>query len=557
MSKHIFVTGGVVSSLGKGLTASSLGRLLKSRGYRVRLQKLDPYLNVDPGTMNPFEHGEVFVTEDGGEADLDLGHYERFVDENTSRGSNATTGAIYSSVIAKERRGDYLGKTVQVIPHITDEIKARIEAMEDDDIDVVITEVGGTVGDIEILPFLEAIRQFRKDAGRDNVCYVHVTLVPHLGTSGEHKTKPTQHSVTELRSRGIQPDIIVCRSDHPMTDELKHKISNLCDVQMSSVISAIDASNLYAIPLNMHDEGLDSEVCEVLRLSVDGDHVACLDEWREFVSRTMNMTRTVRIGIIGKYIDLPDAYLSVVESLRHAGFAHGTKIDVTWVDAESVSPLLAPSQLDSLDGFVIPGGFGNRGIEGKIAAADYSRDNHIPTLGICLGLQVMSIAFARAHGLEGANSREFDPSARHLVIDLMDDQRNVVDMGGTMRLGSYPAMLSRGSQVARAYGAEAVSERHRHRFEFNPKYRSRLEDAGLRCSGLSPDGRLVEFIELPGHPYWVGTQAHPEFKSRPNRPHPLFLELLRASIARADERNESTGVSQSDVVDVTAKTLHS
>lgn len=537
MSKHIFVTGGVVSSLGKGLTASSLGLLLKARGFSVRLQKLDPYLNIDPGTMNPFEHGEVFVTEDGGETDLDLGHYERFTDENTTRQSNATTGSIYSTVLAKERRGDYLGRTVQVIPHITDEIARRIAVMDSDDVDVVITEVGGTVGDIEILPFLEAIRQYRNEVGRDNVCYIHVTLVPHLSTSGEHKTKPTQHSVTELRSRGISPDVIVCRSDLPIPDALKRKISQLCDVPVKSVVTAIDSESLYDIPLNMHEEGLDAGVCEALALGERGTRPVdiSLDAWRDFVCKTKDLRNTVRIGITGKYVDLPDAYLSVVESLHHAGFANDAKVEVVWVDAESVSPLLAPGILGDLDGMVIPGGFGDRGIEGMIAAADFSREQGLPTLGICLGLQVMTISFARQSGLVGANSREFDPEAPHHVIDLMEDQRDVTHFGGTMRLGTYPAMLTPGSQVARAYGATTVSERHRHRFEFNPRYRSRLEGSGLVCSGLSPDGRLVEFVELPSHPFWVGTQAHPEFKSRPTRAHPLFRELVAAALQRRGE----------------------
>ena len=533
MAKHIFVTGGVASSLGKGLTASSLGRLLKSRGLRVTMQKLDPYINVDPGTMNPFEHGEVFVTEDGGETDLDLGHYERFIDENLHRDSNATTGSIYQSVIAKERRGDFLGRTVQVIPHVTDEIKQRITRLATDDVDVVITEVGGTVGDIEILPFLEAIRQFRKDVGRENVCYVHLTLVPYIGPSGEQKTKPTQHSVTELRSRGIQPDVIVCRSDKPISESLKAKISLLCDVPTHAVVSAVDTANIYEIPLVLHLEGLDDEVCRLLRLSGQPD----LGRWEAVVERVERATTPVRIGLIGKYVNLPDAYLSVVEALRHAGFDLGAKVDVEWVQAEEVTGLLAEARLHHLDGMVIPGGFGERGIEGKIAAAGYSLANKVPCLGLCLGLQVMVIEFARSMaGLEGANSREFDGSSPYLVIDLMDEQREVVDMGGTMRLGAYAARLTPGTQVARAYGDSVVYERHRHRYEVNPRHRSRLEAAGLVCSGTSPDDRLVEFIELPGHPCWIGTQAHPEFKSRPDRPHPLFRELVAAALARAEGR---------------------
>jgi CTP synthase len=536
VAKHIFVTGGVASSLGKGLTASSLGRLLKSRGLRVTMQKLDPYINVDPGTMNPFEHGEVFVTEDGGETDLDLGHYERFIDENLHRDSNATTGSIYQSVIAKERKGDFLGKTVQVIPHVTNEIKERITRLADDDVDVVITEVGGTVGDIEILPFLEAIRQFRKDVGRDNVCYIHLTLVPYIGPSGEQKTKPTQHSVTELRSRGIQPDIIVCRSDKPISEGLKRKISLLCDVATNAVVSAVDARNIYEIPLVLHMEGLDARVCELLRL--DGGQAPDLRPWEALVERVEAATRPVRIGLIGKYVNLPDAYLSVVESLRHAGFAHGAKVEIDWIQAEDVEGLLADGRLRELDGIVIPGGFGERGIEGKIAAAGYAREHEIPCLGLCLGLQVMVIEYARSvAGMTAANSREFDSRAPHHVIDLMDEQREVVEMGGTMRLGSYPARLKPGSQIAKAYGDSVVYERHRHRYEVNPRHRRRLEDAGLVCSGTSPDDRLVEFIELPTHPCWIGTQAHPEFKSRPDRPHPLFLELLAASVARAEGRS--------------------
>jgi CTP synthase len=540
VTKHIFVTGGVASSLGKGITASSLGRLLKSRGLRVTLQKLDPYLNVDPGTMNPFEHGEVFVTDDGGETDLDLGHYERFVDESLSRDSNATTGSIYSAVIAAERRGDYLGKTVQVIPHITDEIKRRINRLATDDVDVVITEIGGTVGDIEILPFLEAIRQFRLDVGRDNVCYVHVTLVPFIGPSGEQKTKPTQHSVTELRSRGIQPDCIVCRSEGPISPELKRKISNLCDVPVDAVVNAADAGNLYEVPLVLHEEGLDDVVC---RLFGFGERDIDLSEWEILIDRIETAESPVRVGIIGKYVSLPDAYLSVVEALKHGGFAHGAKVAVDWIQAEEVEGLLADGRLRDLDGIVIPGGFGERGVEGKIAAAGYARHHHVPCLGLCLGMQVMTIDYARnVAGLAGANSSEFDPQTPHPVIDLMEAQRDVRDMGGTMRLGAYIAELVPGSQVARLYGREVVSERHRHRYEFNPRYRTRLEGTdearpGLRCSGTSPDGRLVEFIELVDHPFWIGTQAHPEFKSRPDRPAPLFREFVRAALDRAEGRN--------------------
>ena len=534
MTKHIFVTGGVASSLGKGIAASSLGRLLKSRGLRVTMQKLDPYINVDPGTMNPFEHGEVFVTDDGGETDLDLGHYERFIDEPLSRGSNATTGSIYSAVLAAERRGDYLGKTVQVIPHITDEIKRRITRLAGDDVDVVITEIGGTVGDIEILPFLEAIRQLRLDLGRDNVCYVHVTLVPFIGPAGEQKTKPTQHSVTELRARGIQPDLIVCRSERPLSDALKQKISRLCDVAPEAVVNAADAESLYEVPLALHEEGFDEIVRRHLGLPAGEPH---LGEWEVLVERIESATREVRIGIIGKYVSLPDAYLSVVEALRHGGFHHGARVEVEWVQAEEVEGLLVDGRLRDLDGIVIPGGFGERGVEGKIAAAGYAREEMVPCLGLCLGMQAMTIEWARNElGLTGANSTELDPATPHPVIDLMDSQRDVTDKGGTMRLGAYIAELTEGSVAARAYGKTVVSERHRHRYEFNPRYRGKFEGSGFVCSGASPDGRLVEFIELPDHPFWVGTQAHPEFKSRPNRPAPLFREFMGAALERAEGR---------------------
>ena len=536
MTKYVFVTGGVSSSLGKGLTASSLGRLLKCRGLRVTMIKLDPYINVDPGTMNPFEHGEVFVTHDGGETDLDLGHYERFIDEELNRSSNATTGSIYSAVISKERRGDYLGKTVQVIPHVTDEIKERIRKLDSDEVDVVIVEVGGTVGDIEIVPFLEAIRQFRHDVGRDNVCYVHLTLVPYLAPSGEQKTKPTQHSVTELRSRGIQPDVIVCRSDQPISDALKRKVSLLCDVPVNAVISAVDAPSIYEIPLVLHDEGFDEVVCDTLAIDSELNPVD-LSVWESVVSQVSASERPVRIGVVGKYVNLPDAYLSVGEALRHAGFHHGAKVEVDWIQAEQVPDLIGTDRMLHLDGIVVPGGFGERGIEGKIDAVRYAREHEVPCLGLCLGLQVMVIEVARhLVGLEHANSREFDSMTPDAVIDLMDDQHNVVDMGGTMRLGSYVAQLVAGSTVADAYGTTVVSERHRHRYEVNPRYRAALEEAGLMCSGASPDGRLVEFVELPGHPFWVGTQAHPEFKSRPDRPHPLFRELLAAALVRAEGR---------------------
>jgi CTP synthase len=535
VTKFIFVTGGVSSSLGKGLTASSLGRLLKCRGLRVTMCKLDPYINVDPGTMNPGEHGEVFVTEDGGETDLDLGHYERFIDENLNKRSNTTTGWIYRSVIEKERRGDFLGRTVQVIPHVTDEIKGRVRRLADDDVDIVIVEIGGTVGDIEIVPFVEAIRQFRRDIGRDNVCYVHLTLVPYL-VSGEQKTKPTQHSVTELRSRGIQPDVIVCRSDKPISEGLKRKISLLCDVSMEAVVSAVDAPSIYEIPLVLHEQGLDAYVCRTLGID-DTKYPIALGEWEELVRRVESLSRRVRVGIVGKYVNMPDAYMSVVEALRSGGFHHGAHVELDWIDAEMVPGMLGSDRFRSLDAIVIPGGFGVRGIEGMVAAAGYARDNGIPCLGLCLGLQVMVIAVARDWaGLDRANSREFDSLTPHPVIDLMPDQAEVTDKGGTMRLGSYQATLMPESRVAKAYGTLGVTERHRHRFEFNNRYRAKLEAVGLVCSGSSPDGRLVEFVELSEHPFWVGTQAHPEFKSRPDRPHPLFRELVAAALERAEGR---------------------
>ena len=535
MAKHIFVTGGVASSLGKGLTAASLGRLLVARGLRVTMQKLDPYINVDPGTLNPYEHGEVFVTDDGGETDLDLGHYERFIDVSLTRDSNATTGSIYQKVLADERRGEYLGRTVQVIPHITDEIKERIRKLATSDVDVVITEVGGTVGDIEILPFLEAIRQMRLEVGRQNICYVHVTLVPFIGPSGEQKTKPTQHSVTELRSRGVQPDAIVLRSEGPIEDGLRNKISNLSDVELAGVVNAPDSSVLYEIPMVLRSEGLDSFLLGILGLEdVEPD----LADWEAMLARIKAPEATVRIGIIGKYVTLPDAYLSVVEALRHAASYHGVEVDIEWIHAEEIEGLLAAGRLRHLDGMVIPGGFGSRGIEGKIAAAAYSRQNDIPCLGLCLGLQVMVVEFCRNElGLLGANSTEFDANTLHPVIDLMHAQRGIQDKGGTMRLGAYVARLAPRSRVAAMYGDTLVNERHRHRYEVNSAYRERMEAAGLQCSGLSPDGRLAEFIELDGHSFWVGTQAHPEFKSRPNRPAPLFCGLVGAALARAEGRN--------------------
>lgn len=535
VAKHIFVTGGVTSSLGKGLTAASVGRLLVSRGLRVAMQKLDPYINVDPGTMNPFQHGEVYVTHDGCETDLDLGHYERFVGVNTSRMSNVTTGAIYQSVIGKERRGDYLGDTVQVIPHITNEIKERIQRLATDEVDVVITEIGGTVGDIEILPFLEAIRQFRKDVGRNNVYYIHITLIPFIGPSGEQKTKPTQHSVTELRSRGIQPDALVCRSDRPIDTALKRKLSLFCDVELEGVVSAVDADSIYEIPTVLHEEGLDEHICKTLHL--DG-HDADLSEWNALVERVRSADRSVTIGIVGKYVGLPDAYLSVVEALRHGGFANGARIDVRWIASDDAEGMLAESVLDELDGILVPGGFGIRGIEGKIQAVRYAREKGVPFLGICLGLQCAVIEFARnVLGLREANSSEFDPLTVDPVVDLMADQADVEDLGGTMRLGTYVARLNQGSTAIAAYGAEVISERHRHRYEVNNRYRERIEEGGLKTSGLSPDGRLVEIVELEDHPFFVASQFHPEFQSRPLDPAPLFREFIRAAVAHGQTRD--------------------
>jgi CTP synthase len=537
-TKHLFVTGGVASSLGKGLTASSLGRLLKARGIRVTMQKLDPYLNVDPGTMNPFQHGEVFVTDDGTETDLDVGHYERFLDTELQGMANVTTGQIYSNVIAKERRGDYLGDTVQVIPHITNEIKARILDMGGPGVDVVITEVGGTVGDIESLPFLEAIRQIRHEIGRDRCFFLHVSLLPYIVPSGELKTKPTQHSVAALRSIGIQPDAIVCRADRPISDGLKRKVSLMCDVDEEAVVAAPDAPSIYDIPKVLHSEGLDAYVVQRLRLlfrDVDWS------DWDDLLRRVHRPARSVTIALVGKYVDLPDAYLSPAEALRAGGFANDAKVNIRWVPSDDCqTPEGAARALDGVDGVLIPGGFGVRGIEGKIGAVTHARTHKIPLLGLCLGLQCVAIEVARnVAGLAGANSTEFDPATPYPVIATMADQEDVVagerDMGGTMRLGLYPAVLAEGSLVRRLYGAEMVEERHRHRYEVNNAYRDVLEQAGLRCSGLSPDGRLVEFVELPReiHPYLVATQAHPEFLSRPTRPHPLFSGLVAAALEHA------------------------
>ena len=542
MTKHIFVTGGVASSLGKGLSAASLGRLLKARGLKIQLQKLDPYINVDPGTMNPFQHGEVFVTEDGGEADLDLGHYERFVNINCNKNSNATTGSIYSKVLEKERRGEYLGQTVQVIPHITDEIKSRINALSGPDVDVVITEVGGTVGYIEILPFLEAIRQFRKDVGRNNVFYIHVTLIPFIGPSHELKTKPTQHSVTELRSRGIMPDAIICRSDRPISKHLKEKISSQCDVPNEGIITAMDAKSLYDIPLVLHKEGLDNYVCNILNINAPEPD---LTQWLSLVDKVKSLSRSVTIGIVGKYINLPDAYLSVVESLKHGGYASDVEVKIKWIASDDDDLLDLSEAFDDVDGVVVPGGFGFRGIEGKVQAIKYVRENNIPFLGICLGMQCAVIEYARSFcELADANSSEFDAETHSPVIDLMYHQRDIVDMGATMRLGSYKAVLKEGSLAQALYQSDQITERHRHRYEFNNKYREMLENEGLIISGTSPDGELVEFVELTekDHPYFIATQAHPEFKSRPDEPHPLFSGLVSAAKNFAKNRDELSKV---------------
>jgi CTP synthase len=530
MAKHVFITGGVVSSLGKGITGASLGRLLKSRGLKVVIQKFDPYLNVDPGTMSPFQHGEVFVTDDGAETDLDLGHYERFVDENLTRDSNITSGSVYYNVIRKERRGDYLGGTVQVIPHITNEIKERIARVaRNPEVDVVITEIGGTVGDIESLPFLEAIRQFRNDIGKKNVVYIHVTLIPHLGMSGELKTKPTQHSVHELRGIGIQPDIIVCRADRPISQDLRDKIALFCDVDSKAVVAALDAPDVYFVPLNLRDEGLDRLVIEKLEMKAGP---LDLTEWNALVEKVRAKSGTVRIALVGKYVQLQDAYLSVVEALRHAGIHHGREVEIVWVDAESLRPEEIRTQLASADGILVPGGFGVRGIEGKILAVQFARENGVPFLGICLGLQVATVEFARhVAGMIGANSAEFDPSTPYAVIDLLPEQKDLEDKGGTMRLGSYPSKVVPGTKAFEAYGEEVIYERHRHRYEVNNVFRAPLLDRGLAISGLSPDERLVEMIELPDHPWFVATQAHPEFKSRPTRPQPLFRDFVGAAIA--------------------------
>jgi CTP synthase len=536
MTKYIFVTGGVISSIGKGVTAASIGQLVKSRGVRVSIQKLDPYINVDPGTLSPYQHGEVFVLEDGSETDLDLGHYERFIDENLTAASNVTTGQVYSEVIAKERRGDFLGGTIQVIPHITDEIKQRIARVATDGLapdgveskaDVVIVEVGGTVGDIEGLPFLEAIRQMRKDMGRENVLYVHVTYVPYLSTTGELKSKPTQHSVIQLRSVGIQPDVIVCRADLPITESLKDKIALFCDVEKRAVIPLITADSIYKVPLMLEEAGLGEFISERLSLPQREPDLA---SWRQLVAAIDRPKSELRIGVVGKYVTLVDAYMSVREALFHAALAHARQLQLEWIHPEELEKGRGLDQLDSVAGIVVPGGFGYRGIEGKIIAAQYAREHMKPYLGLCLGMQVMVIELARhALGSDEPNSTEFDISTRYPVIDLMPDQLAISDMGGTMRLGIYPCQLTPDSKAAAAYGQQLVHERHRHRFELNNQYRDLLASGGLVFSGLSPDGRLVEIVELRDHPWMVGCQFHPEFKSRPARPHPLFCGFVEAA----------------------------
>jgi CTP synthase len=535
MTKYIFCTGGVVSSVGKGVTAAAIGRLLKNRGLKVSIQKLDPYLNVDPGTMSPYQHGEVFVTVDGAETDLDLGHYERFIDENLTRSNNVTTGQIYSEVIAKERRGDYLGGTIQVIPHVTNEIKRRIgQVAKESAPDVVIVEVGGTVGDIEGQPFLEAIRQMRKDVGRDNVLYIHLTLLPYIGSTSELKTKPTQHSVKELRSMGIQPDVIVCRSDYPMSNALKDKIALFCDVDKQAVVPLETAETIYEVPLILEEAGLGEYVAS--RLGLRGSPVD-LAEWREMVSRIKAPKKRLEIAVVGKYVQLLDAYMSVRESLMHAGFHQGVDVHLQWVNSEDLEKGRGREVLAQVDGIVVPGGFGYRGIEGKIHAARFARENKVPYLGLCLGMQVMVIEFARyLMGNDEPNSTEFDHSTRYPVIDLLPEQRSISDMGGTMRLGVYPCRLVPGTRAAEAYGVSEVLERHRHRFELNNVFRDMFDKGGLVSSGVSPDGRLVEVGEVADHPWMVGSQFHPEFQSRPNRPHPLFMGLVRAAIQHRDAR---------------------
>lgn len=530
MTKYIFVTGGVVSSIGKGITAASLGRLLKNRGLSVTIQKFDPYINVDPGTMSPYQHGEVFVTDDGAETDLDLGHYERFIDINLNQNSNVTTGKIYSEVLKKERRGDYLGGTVQVIPHITNEIKDRVyHASRLTKADIVITEIGGTVGDIESLPFIEAIRQIKTEVGSENILYLHTTLIPYIKAAGEMKTKPTQHSVKELRSLGIQPNIIVVRADRPITESMREKLAMFCDIKKEEVIECIDAPTLYEIPLALQKQNLDQIVCD--KLNIDAPE-ANMEEWGALAAKVQNLSKEVNIALVGKYVSLQDAYLSVAEALRHAGYSHDAKINIDWVQAEDITAENVADVLGKADGILVPGGFGDRGIEGKIQTIKYARENKIPFFGICLGMQLATIEYARhVVGLEGANSAEIDPETKHPIIALLPDQNGVEDLGGTLRLGLYPSVLKAGTKTAAAYGnVTEVEERHRHRYEFNNTYREQLEEAGMIFSGVSPDGRLVEIVELENHPWFVAAQFHPEFVSRPNRPQGLFADFIAASI---------------------------
>jgi len=529
MAKYIFVTGGVVSSLGKGITASSLGRLLKNRGLKVYMQKFDPYINVDPGTMSPYQHGEVFVTDDGAETDLDLGHYERFIDENLSKNANITTGRVYSNVIQKERRGEYLGATVQVIPHITNEIKSKlVAAAEESDADVIITEIGGTVGDIESLPFLEAIRQTRKDFGYQNTLYIHNTLVPFLKVAGEIKTKPTQHSVKELLSLGIQPDVIVLRTEVNIEDHVKEKISLFCNVPKEAVIQCVDADILYEVPMHLKEQGLDSYVCKHLGIEAPE---ADMKEWQMLIDTVRNLEGEVKIALVGKYVSLPDAYLSVVEALKHAGFHYGKKIKVSWIDSEKVTEATSQELFSQVDGILVPGGFGNRGFEGKILACRYARENNIPYFGICLGMQVAAIEYARhVANLEGANTTEFNEQTDHPIFAYLPDQYEGINMGGTLRLGLYDCLVKEGTKAFEAYGVANVKERHRHRYEFNNEYKSLLEEAGLVFSGVNPQTGLVEMIEIPNHRWFVAGQFHPEFSSRPQRPQPLFRDFIKAAI---------------------------
>jgi CTP synthase len=529
VTKYIFVTGGVVSSLGKGITAASLGQLLKSRGLKVTIQKFDPYINVDPGTLSPYQHGEVFVTEDGAETDLDLGHYERFIDENLTKNNSVTTGSVYWSVISKERKGDYEGKTVQVIPHITNEIKERIvRTSRFQPFDVVITEIGGTVGDIESLPFMEAIRQIKYDVGKENVMYIHVTLVPYLSKAGELKTKPTQHSVKELRSIGIHPDALICRTEKPLGRELKEKIALLCDLEIEGVIQNLDSDSIYRIPKMLEKEGLGDLVQR--KLELDCDQVD-LSQWDSLVEGMEKIQRSVKIALVGKYVELKDSYLSVCEALTHGGLANGTHIDLKWINSEDLSEENAEELLGDAQGILVPGGFGHRGIEGKISAIRFAREKRIPYLGLCLGMQLACVELSRNKaGLDGAHTTELDPDTPHPVIYIMPDQKNVKNLGGTLRLGSYPCLLGEGTKAREIYGTHTIDERHRHRYEFNMDYRDVLEKAGMRFSGLSPDGSLVEVVELEDHPFFVAVQYHPEFKSRPTRPHPLFKAFVEASL---------------------------